>query len=186
MNIKLSILIPSIVERNTLFLSRLLKIIEPQIQGKPVELIIYSDNAKISIGKKRNKMIEMANGEYVCFVDDDDRVSDDYVESILKVLEDSSPDVVVFDSVYSMNGFRNKLTKFGIEYSFGETPEYYSRYPNHLMVHRKSNITEVFQDIRFGEDDEWAKRMLPRIKTQSRIDKVLYFYDFNTFTKKYL
>ena len=36
-----------------------------------------------------------------------------------------------------------------------------------------------------GEDDEWALRMLPRIVTQSRIDKVLYYYDYNTSTKKY-
>jgi hypothetical protein len=53
------------------------------------------------------------------------------------------------------------------------------------MVHKKENITEYFKDIKTGEDDEWALRMLPRIVTQSRINKILYYYDFNTSTKKY-
>jgi hypothetical protein len=53
------------------------------------------------------------------------------------------------------------------------------------MVHKKSNITEWFRDIKTGEDDEWAARMLSRIVTQSRIEKVMYFYEFRTTTKKY-
>ena len=53
------------------------------------------------------------------------------------------------------------------------------------MAHRKENITELFKELKYGEDDEWALRMLPRIVTQSRIDKVLYYYDYDTSTKKY-
>jgi hypothetical protein len=53
------------------------------------------------------------------------------------------------------------------------------------MVHKKENITEFFKDIKTGEDDEWALRILPRIVTQSRINKILYYYDHNTTTKKY-
>ena len=77
------------------------------------------------------------------------------------------------------------MVKYGREYYYSEKPEAYYRHPNHLMVHKKENITEYFKDIKTGEDDEWALRMLPRIVTQSRINKVLYYYDYNTFTKKY-
>ena len=53
------------------------------------------------------------------------------------------------------------------------------------MVHKRSNITEFFMDVKTGEDDEWASRMLDRIVTQSRINEPLYFYDYRTTTKKY-
>ena len=53
------------------------------------------------------------------------------------------------------------------------------------MVHKRCNVTEWFKDVKTGEDDEWASRMLSRIVTQSRIDKILYFYEYRTTTKKY-
>lgn len=183
--IKLSILICSLVERRSLFLNRLLEKLEPQIVGKNVELLVISDNAKRSIGQKRNDAIKMANGEYICFIDDDDLISDDYVDSILNEIIDWSPDVVVFDALITFDDQRPKLVKYGREFDYCERDEAFYRNPNHLMVHRKYNIIEFFKDIKTGEDDEWASRMLSRIVTQSRIKKVLYYYEFRTITKKY-
>ena len=181
----LSILICSLIERNKTFLTNLINSIENQIAGKPVELLILSDNAKRPVGTKRNDLINISKGKYVCFIDDDDRISETYVDDILQEIIDWSPDVIVFDAEISFNGTSNKLVKYGREYDYCEKSEAYYRHPNHLMVHKKENITEYFKDIKTGEDDEWALRMLPRIVTQSRIDKVLYFYDYNTSTKKY-
>lgn len=182
--LKLSILICSLLERRKDFLDRLLNILEPQIIDKNVEIIIISDNAKRSIGQKRNNALNMANGEYVCFIDDDDLISDNYVDSILEKME-NNPDVIVFDAQITFDGNNPKLVKYGREYEYMEKDEAYYRQPNHLMVHKKSNITEFFKDVKTGEDDEWATRMLDRIVTQERINKILYFYDFKTTTKKY-
>lgn len=183
--IDLSILICSLTERRNIFLDRLLNKLEPQVKDKNVELLIFSDNAKRSIGQKRNDAIKMANGKYTCFIDDDDLVSDDYVDLILKEIRDWSPDVIVFDALITFDEQRPKLVKYGREFEYGEKEEAYYRNPNHLMVHKKSNITEWFQDIKTGEDDEWASRMMDRIVTQSRIEKILYYYEFRTTTKKY-
>jgi len=182
---KLSILICSLLERNNTFLSKLLDNINQQIVNKPVEVLVLSDNANRPVGTKRNDLLKLAKGKYVCFIDDDDRISDDYVDSILNEIDEWNPDVIVFDAIISFNGNKPKLVKYGREYDYSEKPEAYYRHPNHLMVHKKENITEYFKDIKTGEDDEWALRMLPRIVTQSRINKVLYYYDYNTFTKKY-
>jgi GT2 family glycosyltransferase/ubiquinone/menaquinone biosynthesis C-methylase UbiE len=183
--IELSILICSLTERNSLFLDRLLGRLNPQIENKNVELLVISDNAKRSIGKKRNDAIQMASGKYVCFVDDDDLVSDDYVDSILKEIREWCPDVIVFDAMITFNGQNPKLVRYGREFDYCEKDDAYYRHPNHLMVHKKSNILEWFKDVKTGEDDEWAARMLSRIVTQSRIEKVLYYYDYRTTTKKY-
>ena len=183
--IDLSILICSLTERRNIFLDRLLDKLEPQVKDKNVELLVFSDNAKRSIGQKRNDAIKMANGKYSCFIDDDDLVSDDYVDLILKEIRDWSPDVIVFDALITFDEQRPKLVKYGREFDYCEKEEAYYRHPNHLMVHKKSNITEWFQDIKTGEDDEWASRMLDRIVTQSRIEKILYYYEYRTTTKKY-
>jgi glycosyltransferase involved in cell wall biosynthesis len=153
--------------------------------NKPVEVLILSDNANRPVGTKRNDLLKLAKGKYVSFVDDDDRISNDYVDSILKEIYEWESDVIVFDAEITFDGYNPKLVKYGREYDYCEKPEAYYRHPNHLMVHKKENITEYFKDIKTGEDDEWALRMLPRIVTQSRINKILYYYDFNTSTKKY-
>lgn len=181
----LSILVCSLIERKDVYLSKLLDNLQNQIVGKPVELLVLTDNAKRPVGTKRNDLLKLSSGKYVCFIDDDDRVSNTYVDDILTEIRNWSPDVVVFDAEITFNGTNGKLVKYGREYDYCEKPEAYYRHPNHLMVHKKENITEFFKDIKTGEDDEWASRMLPRIVTQSRINKILYFYDYNTNTKKY-
>ena len=53
-----------------------------------VELLVLIDNKKRTLGAKRNEMIGLAKGEYVVFIDDDDLVSEDYVESILEAIKE--------------------------------------------------------------------------------------------------
>jgi SAM-dependent methyltransferase len=183
--IQLSILICSLLERSETFLNKLIKNINSQIINKPVEVLILTDNANRPVGTKRNDLLKLAKGKYVSFIDDDDRISNDYVDLILNEINEWNSDVIVFDAEISFNGHNHKLVKYGREYDYCEKPDAYYRHPNHLMVHKKENITEYFKDIKTGEDDEWALRMLPRIVTQSRINKILYYYDYNTSTKKY-
>jgi len=184
--IDLSIIICSLTERRNEFLNRLLEQLEKQtVDLDNVEIIVLADNAMRPIGTKRNDGLKLALGKYVSFVDDDDMVADDYVASILHEIRVWKPDVIVFDAVISFDGERHKIVKYGREFDKTETPEFFYRKPNHLMVHKKDNITEFFKEVKTGEDDEWAGRMLDRIVTQSRIEKVLYHYDYRTTTKKY-
>ena len=182
--ISLSILICSLKEREQIFLKRLLSVLDPQIKNKSVEILIFSDNGELPIGSKRNQAMEAARGEYICFVDDDDLVSETYVDCILKKIPEKR-DVIVFDALISFDGTGHKLVKYGKEFPYSETRYSFYRHPNHLMVHKKSNIKEFFLDVRTGEDDEWAKRRLSSIKTQSRINETLYFYEYRTDVKKY-
>ena len=180
----LSILICTLEERKTEFLSRILSILEPQINNKDVEIVILTDNGEVPIGTKRNLSLDSAKGKYVCFIDDDDIVSDGYVDLVLlKSKEDS--DVIVFNGIVTTNGWDIRLAKQGMEYEYGEIDNVYYRLPNHLAIHKKETINERFMDVRTGEDDEWAQRRLKEIKTQSRIDGIIYHYDFRTTTKKY-
>lgn len=181
--IELSILICSLTERRSQFLDKLLTILDPQ-QKSNVEVLVMADNAKRPVGEKRNNLIDLSKGKYFCFIDDDDRVSSDYVDLILTETA-KDPDVVVFNAEITFDGQRPKLVRYGMEHGHYEAADAYYRRPNHLMVHKRSNVTERFKHISFGEDDEWAARRLHTIKTQERIDKILYYYDYKTTTRKY-
>lgn len=180
----LSILICSLEERKEKFLERILNILNPQIKDKDVEIVILTDKSEIPIGTKRNMAMDMSAGKYICFVDDDDIVTEDYVDLILEKIKENS-DVIAITGIMTTNGDNPKLFKNGIEYEHGEIDNIYYRRPNHLSVHRKENIGQRFLDVRTGEDDEWAARRLSEIKSQSKIEKVIYHYDYRSDTKKY-
>ena len=78
----LSILTPTIPGREKQ-LQALQQKIEGQIGGQPVEHLILSDNRKRSIGAKRQALVNIARGQYIAFVDDDDDIADSYVAELV-------------------------------------------------------------------------------------------------------
>jgi SAM-dependent methyltransferase len=146
-----------------------------------IELIGLFDNKKRSIGLKRDEMLKLAQGEYLVFIDDDDRISEDYVKEIMNALYDNpNTDCVVFENLTRINGGDGILCKYGIEFEYGyinDGKEWRGK-PAHTMVY-KSSIAKKhnFNDIQNGEDKDWVLRAYLDIKHQTRINKTLYFYD---------
>jgi glycosyltransferase involved in cell wall biosynthesis len=181
--IKLSILVPTVPSRIELFYVKLMKELLRQIEPykNEIELISLFDNKKRSIGKKRQDMTNLAQGEYIVFIDDDDRISEDYISQIMsKLYENPSTDCVVFDSICRVNGGIDKLCKYGIEFEYGDINDglEWRGKPAHTMVY-SANIVKNHQytNMGHGEDYDWVKRACLDITNQTRIDKVLYYYD---------
>jgi hypothetical protein len=151
-----------------------------QSDGKPVEVISLLDSQHMKVGKKRNELLSLAIGDYVCFVDDDDHISDDYVDSILEAIE-TGEDVIVFKLARNHNGNFDRICYFSKEFEKDhDTREAYYRLPNHLMVFKRELAIKVkYKEFFFGEDAEWSKEILPLINSERRIDKVLYVYESN-------
>lgn len=57
-------------------------------------LVLHRPNRGVSAA--RNAALEVATGDYVCFVDGDDGVAQEYFAVLSKVIEDTSPDLVKF------------------------------------------------------------------------------------------
>lgn len=73
--------------------------------------VIHKENGGLS--DARNKGVQLARGEYICFVDSDDYVSQDHVEYLLRLLLDNNADI-------SCGGFRYV---YGDENPFDSQPE---------------------------------------------------------------
>ena len=181
--IKLSILVPTVPSRIELFYVKLMKELLKQIEPykNEIELISLFDNKKRFIGKKRQEMINLSQGEYIVFIDDDDRISNDYINQIMtKLSENPNTDCVVFDSICRVNGGIDKLCKYGIEFEYGDINnglEWRGK-PAHTMVYARNIVkNHQYTDMGHGEDYDWVKRAYLDIRNQSRIDKVLYYYD---------
>lgn len=147
--------------------------------GKQVEIVICTDDKQMSVGAKRNLLLKEANGQYIAFIDDDDMVTDDYVRKILAKLT-TGPDVVVFNARRFENGKLDRGVIYGKEYLDRTARDFYYRSPNHLMAVKKELAQRVrFKEMNFGEDADYARRLLPYLKHQERIFDCLYEYWFD-------
>ena len=108
MEITLSILICSVdTEERQIKLKKLINELHRQISKnfaeEVIEIIIDTDNMEKSVGKKRNDLIEKAQGEFICFIDDDDFVSENYLSTILHHLN-SGIDILLIAIEHIENG----------------------------------------------------------------------------------
>ncbi|CAB1128377.1 protein of unknown function [Candidatus Hydrogenisulfobacillus filiaventi] len=177
MSCKLSILIPALPERLPL-LTPTLETLTAQAAGKDVEVLVLVDNRRRSIGEKRNALLDMAQGDFVVFIDDDDTVAPDYVDLLYGAIrEHPEADCIVFDVEVHFRGQFSKIARYGVEFELGEDPAFYYRKPNHLMCYaRRIARRHRYRDASWGEDTEWAERAHKDVSTQIRIPAVLYHY----------
>ena len=181
--IKLSILVPTVPSRVDNYFPRIINQLNNQVgERKDIEIIGLFDNKRKTTGSKRQDLLNIARGEYIVFVDDDDRVSDDYVSSIMEAIEiNPGVDCIVYHASIRINGGAPRLCKFSIQYEYQNLPNgIMLRKPSHVMVWR-SEIAKrhSFADMVHGEDVNWVNRAIKDVKTEYSIDRVLYHYDAN-------
>jgi len=177
---RLSILIPTTPRRLRTYFPNIIEEVMRQSEGRPVEILGLFDNKQRSVGAKRNALLQAARGEFVTFIDDDDRIAGDYIDSILQgINERPDLDCLVFNSIVTINGGPPHTCRYGIEYEYTDGA-FWTGKPAHTMIWRTANIQHVpFPDINFGEDSAWVKAAVGTIKVQHRLEKTLYFYDFD-------
>ena len=182
--VKLSILVASIIGRNC---APLLEKLQTQLDDLPVEyiplveILAFTDNRRRTVGAKRNDMLLLAHGEYVACVDDDDRVSDDYILQLIGAIhEHPDCDCYSFNASVSIDRNQPRLCRYStLNHSDYNTAITYERRPNHICCVKSSLSAKAgFIDMTFGEDSDYASRLYPLIKSEYHIDKTLYFYDY--------
>lgn len=182
-SLKLSILICTLPKRAD-FLKRLMNILRPQISGCEDIIEVLTDGDEIgTIGAKRNRLLQKAKGLYVAFIDDDDRVSNDYIvkimEGIYKNVDCCSLIGTITDDGVNPRTFVHSLSVT----SWFEEGGIYYRPPNHLNCVRTSIARQFdFPEISHGEDKEWSMAISRSgmLKDEHKIFTNLYFYEFRS------
>jgi len=185
---KLSILIPGLIGREdsrASLVSKLRKQARELGVFKEVQIIVNIDDGSKTIGAKRNELLEAARGKYLCFIDDDDEVSQTYLEDVFEGINYGA-DCCSLRGVITWDGIDPEVFEHSIKYGAYATttnPIKYERYPNHLNV-IKSEIAKQFKfpETDHGEDTNWATQIHESglIKMEHYIDRVMYHYQYKT------
>lgn len=122
-----------------------------------------------------------ANGQYQSMIDDDDRVSENYIELLMRGAE-SGLDCCELNGVITEDGKNPRPFRHSLEYDkYDEEGILYRRFPNHLSCIKRELVKDFkFPPKSFSEDTDWAY-MVHRagvLKTEYKISQTIYFYDY--------
>lgn len=185
----LSILIPSIPERASR-LTKLLKELHKQIDFcnrihdslGSVEIIIDDSlsfrQGGLSIGEKRNSLLNRATKDYVCFLDDDDWISPDYIETLLRLCNQGQ-DVCTFKSLFKCDDYWTVIDMKLNSVNDGATPEKeVKRNAWHICPMRRTIAVGVeFSSLNHNEDWDWMNRVLQSVTTEAKSNRILHNYN---------
>jgi len=173
---KLSILVCSVEERRELLFRLLYRL---AIQLRDTEVLINIDDSFKTIGQKRNELLDQSRGEYVCFIDDDDLVSFNYIDKVMHALL-TEPDCCGMEGIMTTNGLEPKKFIHSNKYKkWFEQDGVYYRNPNHLCpIKRSIAVSAKFPLVNHGEDRIFSEAIRPLLKKESYIDNPIYYYLF--------
>jgi len=192
----LSILIPSIPSRYGI-LSKLAselyrqKLYMQTFHSSLGEIEIIIDGSErfldggLSIGKKREKLVTAANGSYLCFLDDDESIAPNYMETLVRMCNENK-DVCTFRSIAKLDNYW-AIINMRLGYQNEEcTPEgIVRRNAWHVSaVRTKYAKLHTFDDINYAEDWKWFEQVLTHCQTESHTDAVIHSYQHSKTTSE--
>lgn len=185
----LSILIPTIKERAEMFTNLFNKVhkqiaymqtVHPSL-GK-IEVLI-DDSPKfldggMSIGKKREALVKRAEGKYLCFLDDDESIAPNYVETLVRLCQ-SDRDVCTFRNVSKTDTYW-MIVDMSLKYPNDQpSPDFIvRRKPFHICPVRSVFAKlHSFEDINYGEDFLWMDKVLQHCTTEAKSESIIHQYN---------
>ena len=180
--VTLSILLPTIHKHRNYF--KAMKECLSQQEGIEQCEIVVDESEAYNIGTKRNKLLQRAKGDYVWFIDVDDMIAYNAVKLVLEACKEGS-DCIGISGTITTNGKNEKQWHISKDYGSWRTEnDVYLRTPNHISpVKRELTLQAGFPEISFGEDFEYSMRLIPLIKTETKVNGNIYWYRF--ISKKY-
>lgn len=156
-----------------------------------VEVLTLVDNKSMSIGEKRQSLVQSARGKWIAFLDDDDAVSEDYIQTCLNTIRTKPADVITFEQHCTVNGkefkvdFRMGNPHEGLKHNPDGTLGDIKRPPYHMCLWAAKIAKNIpFKPVSYGEDIEWCSRMYPFVSSETHLDKVLHYYRYDDRTSE--
>jgi hypothetical protein len=179
---QLSILICTLPSRRAQLEWLLEHLYQQVINDTPCRVeILVDDRRGISVGMKRQALLERARGRYISFVDDDDIVPHNYCRRVVDELTYTDVDSVSLEGVMTTDGQKPQRFIHSMHVEEWHTKDgVFMRNSNHLNpVRRELALQAGFGDENCGEDHSYSKRLKPLVKTEADMGEApLYFYAF--------
>lgn len=150
-----------------------------------IEILFELDDRTMSIGNKRQLLLERSQGDFVCFIDADDWIPNDYCLTLWAIIKENPQiDCIGFMQECSYNGRKNGKASLSNEWDrWGERIHNYDYvrtpfFPN--PIRREIALEIGYRDMRFGEDKDFSDRLKASglIKDEYCIDKIMYYYRY--------
>ena len=181
----LSVLIPTIPGREAGLMRLVESVREKAGRICPdlrIEFCLAFDNRETSVGMKRQRLVQEAKGKYCAFIDDDDEITDAYLEDVAGMIRGQYPAMRL----------RGRIAPYTFTHSLENTlnspmaqGDVFLRPPNHLnpMMTDVAKLIHYKDAIR-GEDLDWTIRMARAgfltHEYSSDLGRIHYIYNMGT------
>lgn len=117
------------------------------------------------VAKSRNEGIELAQGKYIAFIDCDDQITMDYIDTLLDAIDKYDEDVINFNWYDMTDHIENRK------------PHNYAPWK---AIYKKDIIPRFREDMEYGSEDIVFQNEIDSGKYTIRyLDKMLYLYNSN-------
>ena len=144
--------------------------------------VIHKANGGVS--SARNVGIEQAQGEYICFVDSDDYILEDYCEKMLNEMNKHNADIVICDLLD--NGVPEYKLISTLVLDMANKDNFIDVYKNYQFL---SPVNKLFKKdliktkfpvgVKYGEDEIFNLAYFDNVAKVAVIPDALYFYRYN-------
>jgi glycosyltransferase involved in cell wall biosynthesis len=192
-----SILIPTLperVERFTALFNELYRQLTYMNTVHPTlgEIEIIVDDSKrfldggLSIGKKREALVQRAEGKYCWFLDDDETIAPNYLETLVRLCNQNA-DVCTFRAIAKLDNYW-ALFDMSLKNKVNEDST-----PDRTVLRGCWHICPVktkyaklysFPDTSYGEDWEWMSKVLTHCQSEAHSDAVILQYNHSSKTSE--
>lgn len=123
----------------------------------------------IGVAKSRNEGIREAKGNYIAFIDCDDMITMDYIDTLLKAINTYDTDIINFN---------------WLEYTQNKVWQRPSNPAPWKAIYKKDTMLKFREDREYGAEDvdfqeEIDKKIRNNEYTITYLDRVLYIYNDN-------
>ena len=140
-----------------------------------VEILLIFDNRQLTLGEKRNIALDYAKGGFIAFVDDDDDITDDYIETLLEWAKKGNFDVLTFKTAHYIDGVFNRDVLYSTTKGNRDREDHYIRWANAICMWRLDFAKSIgYGQVTFGEDSDFGSRASKKRPKEVFINKVLY------------
>lgn len=170
------ILIASI-EHRTDMLDELLGELQRQLLPG-VGVRVYRDNLEAGYGAKCQRLLDSSTADYISFLDDDDWIADDFIETIMGALK-QEPDYVGFRVLYTKDGNPQIPVFHTLQYGgWVDSPDALYRDIVHFNPIRRDLAVRGVWEGGDGADRRWANQLREQgcVKTEVFIDREMHHY----------